>query len=123
MRQGGGAGGEKRELTTMSDLGIAVFDPAEALTSPASIAAYVDLVADETGHDTEKILKAMGVAVRASGSATVVATKAGLTSQEVETALAEGADPSFEMVLRILRGLGMRIRFEVDGCCEARKEL
>jgi len=107
----------------MSDLGITVFDPAEALTSPASIAAYVDCVADETGNDTEEILKAMGVAVRASGSTAAGATKAGLTSQEVEAALTEGANPSLEVVLRVLRGLGMRIRFEVDGGCEARNKL
>ncbi|MNC50649.1 hypothetical protein D3C87_1495730 [compost metagenome] len=107
----------------MSDLDITVFDPADALNSAASIAAYVDLVADETGYETEAILKAMGVAVRASGSALVVATKAGLTSQEVEAALTEGASPSFAAVLGILRGLGMRIRFEVDGCCEAGEEL
>lgn len=107
----------------MSDLGITVFDPADALTSPASIAAYVDLVAQETGYDTEEILKAMRVAIRATSSAAAVATTAGLTAQEVETALAEEADPSFQVVLRILRGLGMRIRFEVDGCCEAWQEL
>ena len=117
------ARGEKREFATVSDLDITVFDPADALISPASIAAYIGLVADEAGHDTEEILKAMGVAVRASGSASVVAMKAGLTSQEVETALTEGAGPSFEVVLRMLRGLGMRIRFEVDGCCEVRNKL
>ena len=104
----------------MSNLGITIFDPVDALTSPAHIAAYVDLVAEEAGQDTEEILKAMGVAVRASGSTAVVATKAGLTSQEVETALTEGADPSFEMVLRMLRGLEMRIRFEVDKRCDSR---
>jgi len=107
----------------VSDLGITVFDPADALTSPASIAAYVDLVAQETGHDTEEILKAMGVAIRATGSAAAVATKARLTAQEVEMALTEAANPSFEMVLRILHGLGMRTRFEVDGGCEARNKL
>lgn len=96
----------------MADLGITIFDPADALTSPECIAVYLDLATEETGHDAEEILKAMRVAIRASGSAATVATRAGLTPQEVETALAEGGDPSFEVMLRILGGLGMRIRFE-----------
>lgn len=104
--------GEKRELTTMSDLGITIFDPADALTSPAHIAAYIDLVAEETGHDTEEILNAMGVAVRASGSASVVAMKAGLMLAELETALGADGDPSFDTVLKIAHALGIRIHFE-----------
>ncbi len=96
----------------MSDLGITIFDPADALNSPASIAAYIDLVAEETGHDTEEILKAMGVAVRASGSASVVAMKAGLMLAELETALGADGDPSFDTVLKIAHALGIRIHFE-----------
>lgn len=96
----------------MSDLGITIFDPADALTSPEHIAAYFDLVAEEAGYDTREVLKALGVAVRASGSAPALAIEADLTPTEVEMALAEGAGPSFETVLRIASALGIRIRFE-----------
>nr|WP_313039869.1 hypothetical protein [Brevundimonas diminuta] len=83
----------------MSDLGITIFDPADALTSQEHIAAYIDLVAEEAGDDTGEVLKALGVAVRASGSAPALAIKAGLTLAELETALGEDGDPSFDTVL------------------------
>ena len=95
----------------MSGLGITIFDPAEALTDSERMAAYVDVVAEEAGDDAGEILGALGIAVRASGSATAVAMRAGLTLEELETALAKGAHPSFEAVLKIARGLGMHIRF------------
>lgn len=96
----------------MSDLGITIFDPADALTSPEHIAAYIDLVAEEAGDDTGEVLKALGVAVRASGSASAMAINTGLTLAELETALGEDGNPSFDMVLSIASALGIRIRFE-----------
>lgn len=85
------------------------------------MAAYVDVVAEEAGDDAGEILRALGVAVRASGSATAVAMGAGLTLEDLETALAKGADPSFEAVLKIARGLGIRIRFAAKNDVRAGK--
>lgn len=96
----------------MSDLGITMFDPADALTSPEHIAAYINLASEEAGDDTGEILRALGVAVRANGPASAIAIKAGLTLKELEMALAEEADPSFETALKIAHALGIRIHFE-----------
>ena len=96
----------------MADLGISEFDPAEVLTSAERIAAYLQLVAEDTNNDAGEIIRAFRVAVRARG-ASIVAAGAGLSELALHEALAEGADPSFETVLNIANAVGVRASFEL----------
>ncbi|WP_313041375.1 MULTISPECIES: addiction module antidote protein [Brevundimonas] len=95
----------------MADLGIREFDPAEVLTSAERIAAYIQVVADDTDNDAGEIIRAFRVAVRARG-ASIVAADAGLSELALHEALADGADPSFATVLNIARSVGVRVSFQ-----------
>lgn len=96
----------------MSDLGIQEYDPAEYLTSAERIAAYIQVVAEETDHDARAIIKAFGVAVRARGGASSVAEGAGISIEDINVALADGGDPSFHIILKIARAVGVKVSYE-----------
>lgn len=96
----------------MTDLGISEFDPAEVLTNPDTIAAYIQAVAEETDDDAGAIIRAFRVVVRARGE-TTVAAGSGLSVQAIHEALADGGNPSFETILNIARAVGLRMSFEL----------
>lgn len=95
----------------MADLGISEYDPAEVLTNAERIAAYLQAVAEDTDNDAEAIIRALRVAVRACGPA-IIAADAGLSEAALNAALADGANPSFETVLNIVRAVGVQMSFE-----------
>lgn len=97
----------------MTDLVIQEFDPADCLTSAERIAAYIQVVADETDDDVRAIIGAFAVAVRARGGASTVAAEAGMSVQHLSDALADDGDPSFEVILKIARAVGVTVSFEV----------
>ncbi|MNS33669.1 hypothetical protein D3C72_657850 [compost metagenome] len=96
----------------MTDLGICEFDPAEVLTNPDIIAAYIQAVAEETDDDAGAIIRAFRVVVRARGE-TTVAAGSGLSVQAIHEALADDGNPSFETILNIARAVGLRMSFEL----------
>lgn len=96
----------------MSDLGITEFDPAEALTTPESIAAFIQAVAEDTDNDAKAMTKALGVAVRAHKALSSVAAEVDLTRQGLHKALSGEGNPSFSNVVKIARAAGVRIRWE-----------
>ncbi|TRM80237.1 transcriptional regulator, partial [Sulfolobus sp. A20-N-F6] len=75
------------------------------------IAAYIQVVADDTDNDAGEIIRAFRVAVRSRG-ASIVAADAGLSELALHGALADGADPSFATVLNIARAVGVRVSFQ-----------
>jgi len=97
----------------MTDLGIQEFDSADCLTSAERLAAYIQVVAEETGDDVRAIIGAFAVAVRARGGAATVAADAGMSVEELRAALADDGDPSFDTILKIARAVGVAVNFEV----------
>jgi probable addiction module antidote protein len=82
------------------------FDAARYLTDDAAIAEYITAVL-ETG-DTDLLLLALGDVARARGMAQV-AKDAGLGRESLYKALAPGATPRFDTVVKVARALGVRL--------------
>ena len=82
------------------------FDAARYLTDDAAIAEYMTAVL-ETG-DSNLLLLTLGDIARARGMAQV-AKDAGLGRESLYKALAPGAKPRFDTVLKVARALGVRL--------------
>jgi probable addiction module antidote protein len=82
------------------------FDAARYLNDDAAIAEYMIAVL-ETGDD-DLLLLALGDVARARGMAQV-AKSTGLGRESLYKALAPGARPRFDTVLKVARALGVRL--------------
>ncbi len=82
------------------------FDAARYLTDEVAVAEYVSAVL-ETG-DPELLIMALGDIARARGMAQV-AKDSGLGRESLYKALAPGAKPRFDTVLKVARALGVRL--------------
>jgi len=82
------------------------FDAARYLTDDAAVAEFMTAVL-ETG-DSDLLLLALGDVARARGMAQV-ARDAGLGRESLYKALAPGAKPRFDTVLKVARALGVRL--------------
>lgn len=82
------------------------FDAARYLNDDAAIAEYMTAVL-ETG-DADLLLLALGDIARARGM-TQVAQDAGLGRESLYKALAPGAKPRFDTVLKVAKALGVRL--------------
>src|SRR5512133_2501404 len=82
------------------------FDAARYLTDNEAVAGYVNAVL-ETG-DTDLLLVALGDVARARGMAKV-AEGSGLGRESLYKALAPGAKPRFDTVLKVARALGVKL--------------
>ena len=82
------------------------FDAARYLNDDAAIAEYMTAVL-ETGDD-DLLLLVLGDIARARGMAEV-AKAAGLGRESLYKALAPGARPRFDTVLKVARALGVRL--------------
>ena len=82
------------------------FDAARYLTDEAAVAEYVNAVL-ETG-DSDLLLMALGDVARARGMAQV-AKDTGLGRESLYKALAPGAKPRFDTVLKVARALGVKL--------------
>ena len=80
------------------------FDPAEYLTSPEAIAAFVT-DALETG-DAGYIAKAIGVAARAKGMAEL-AKETGLSREQLYRSISEHGNPRLKTLLAVMKALGV----------------
>jgi probable addiction module antidote protein len=70
------------------------------------VAGYVSAII-ETG-DTDLLLRALGDVARARGMAKV-AKETGLGRESLYKALAHGAKPRFDTVLKVARALGLKL--------------
>ena len=86
------------------------FDAARYLTNDAAIAEYMTAVLET--DDPKLLLLALGDAARARGMGKV-AKAAGLGRESLYKALAPGAKPRFETVLKVARALGVRLTTHV----------
>lgn len=82
------------------------FDAARYLIDDAAIAEYMTAVLET--DDPDLLLMALGDVARAKGMAQV-AKDAGLGRESLYKALAPGAKPRFDTVLKVARALGVRL--------------
>lgn len=82
------------------------FDAARYLTDDEAIAEYMTAVLET--DDADLLLLALGDVARARGM-TQVAKDAGLGRESLYKALAPGAKPRFDTVLKVARALGVRL--------------
>lgn len=87
------------------------FDPARYLRTPEEIAAYLEIVFEEYGHDHRTVVKALGDAARAQGMQKIARTT-GLTREGLYKSLSQEGNPSFETVLKVMRALGIKLKPE-----------
>ena len=82
------------------------FDAARYLTDDAAVAEYMTAVLET--EDPDLLLLALGDIARARGMAQV-AKDAGLGRESLYKALAPGAKPRFDTVLKVAKALGVRL--------------
>lgn len=88
------------------------FDAARHLHDDEAIAEYISVVL-ETGDD-ELLLSALGDMARARGMAQV-AKDSGLGRESLYKALAPGAKPRFDTILKVARALGVQLSAQPAG--------
>jgi probable addiction module antidote protein len=81
------------------------FDAARYLDGDAAIAEYMSVVLES--NDPDLLLLALADVARAKGMAQV-AKDAGLGRESLYKALAPGAKPRFETIMRVARALGVK---------------
>ena len=86
------------------------FDAARYLTDDAAIAEYMTAVLE--ADEPDLLLAALRDVARARGMAQI-AKDAGLGRESLYKALAPGAKPRFDTVLRVARALGVRLSARV----------
>ena len=84
---------------------LVAFDAARYLDNDEAIAEYMTAVLEE--NDTDLLILALADAARAKGMAQV-AKDAGLGRESLYKALAPGAKPRFDTVMRVARALGVK---------------
>ena len=82
------------------------FDAARYLTDDAAVVEYMTAVLET--EDPDLLLLALGDVARARGMAQV-AKDAGLGRESLYKALAPGAKPRFDTVLKVAKALGVRL--------------
>ena len=83
------------------------WDPAERLTTPEAIAAYLEAVLDE--GDSSLFAVALGDIARAKGM-TEIAENAGVTRDALYKSLSIDGDPRLSTVLGVAKALGLELR-------------
>ena len=84
---------------------LVAFDAARYLDNDDAIAEYMTAVLEE--NDTDLLILALADVARARGMAQV-AKDAGLGRESLYKALAPGAKPRFDTVMRVARALGVK---------------
>lgn len=86
-----------------------IWDPAERLTSPDAIAAYLEAVFED--GDPALIAAALGDIARAKGM-TEIAKAAGVTRDTLYKSLTKDGDPRLSTFLGVTKALGLKIQLE-----------
>ncbi len=85
---------------------IRAFDPAEHLTSPEAVQAFLEDAFDE--GDPAYITHALGIVARARGMSRL-ADETGMTRPALYKALSSEGNPSLATTLKVARALGFRL--------------
>ena len=92
--------------TAKTQVKLTSFDAARYLTDDASVAEYITAIL-ETG-DPDLLLLALADVARARGMAQV-AKDAGLGRESLYKALAPGAKPRYDTIMKVMRALGIQL--------------
>lgn len=87
-------------------LGVAAFDAADYLTGDATIAEFLNAALEDGNLDV--FLQAVRTAARARGMSQL-ARDAGMGRESLYKALAPGARPRYDTILRLLPALGITL--------------
>ena len=82
------------------------FDPAAYLDSEETIAEYLTAILEENNPDL--LLSALSDVARARGMAQI-AKDSGLGRESLYKALAPGAKPRFETIMKVMHALGVKL--------------
>ena len=82
------------------------FDPAAYLDSEETIAEYLSAILEE--NDPDLLLSALSDVARARGMAQI-AKDSGLGRESLYKALAPGAKPRFETIMKVMHALGVKL--------------
>ncbi len=82
------------------------FDMVSLLDSDEMISEYLSQVLDD--GDSDELMRALGYIAKAKGM-TMVANQSGLGRESLYKALAPGAKPRFDTVLKVVRALGIKL--------------
>ncbi|TAM88998.1 MAG: putative addiction module antidote protein [Candidimonas sp.] len=89
-----------------SKLKLIPFDMTAHLDSPEAIAEYLTQVLAD--GDADELLRALGYIAKARGMAQI-AEETGLGRESLYKALAPGAKPRYDTILKVIRALGVRL--------------
>jgi probable addiction module antidote protein len=92
--------------TSKTKVKLTPFDAARYLTDDAAVAEYMTAIL-ETG-DPDLLLLALADVARARGMAQV-AKDAGLGRESLYKALAPGAKPRYDTIMKVMRALGVQL--------------
>jgi probable addiction module antidote protein len=84
------------------------WDSAEYLKTEEDMALYFEACLEEAGDDAAFIAKALGIIARARGM-TQLAKDTGMGRESLYKALAPGAKPRYDTILKVLRALGVTL--------------
>ena len=87
------------------------WDPADHLNDVDAIAAYLDAAMED--GDPSLIAAALGDVARARGM-TQLARDTGLTREALYRALSADGNPEFATVLKVVKGLGLRLSIAAE---------
>jgi probable addiction module antidote protein len=90
----------------------AIFDTADYLDNEVTIAEYLNAALDDP--NPEMLLLAVKNIARARGM-TELAKSTGLGRESLYKALSEGAKPRYDTVLKVMRGLGVKLHVVAIG--------
>lgn len=82
------------------------WDAADALNTPADIAAYLDAYLED--GTPEELLRALSTVARARGM-TELARQSGISREALYRALCESGNPTLDTLVRVLKALGVRL--------------
>ena len=83
------------------------WDPAQYLTTPGRVAAYLEAASDD--GDPSLIATAIGDIARARGM-TQLAAEAGVTREALYKALSPTGDPRLSTLLGVMKALGIKLK-------------
>ncbi|WP_240477941.1 addiction module antidote protein [Cyclobacterium amurskyense] len=93
----------------MSNMTITKFDIADYLDNEEMIAEYLNTVLED--GDSSDLIVAIGHIAKAIGM-TKIAEKTGMSRPSLYKALADGAKPQFETIMKVLKAVGGQINIK-----------
>ncbi|OAI19026.1 addiction module antitoxin [Methylomonas koyamae] len=85
------------------------FDMTTLLDSDEAISEYLNQVLED--GDSDELIRTLGYIAKAKGMA-MIAKESGLGRESLYKALAPGAKPRFDTVLKVIRALGVKLHAE-----------